>query len=215
MTAIRFCHQVQKSVFPFLGAALLYKAWVRVASKREGANPGSPQLGDCKQSPQTPLRHFTKSDSKSNLEILGRRPLLIMNQKFALWLLFCFFTLVCPKILDPRDVDAPFLSCYDYIICGVFSCIAETQKSSSFTDHDAGGGVSGLVLANRLTEDPNGLLPKSFLPKRLLTSSSYGPGPRSRQPASSARPTTLSPTNNSPAITTKTSFCIPSKTGMV
>ncbi|KAK2627695.1 hypothetical protein QTJ16_002341 [Diplocarpon rosae] len=39
--------------------------------------------------------------------------------------------------LDPRDFDAPFLPCYDYII--------------------AGGGISGLVVANRLTEDPNGL----------------------------------------------------------
>jgi hypothetical protein len=38
--------------------------------------------------------------------------------------------------LDPRDLNAPFLPCYDYIIVG--------------------GGVSGLVVANRLTEDPNG-----------------------------------------------------------
>ncbi|KAE8450374.1 hypothetical protein EG329_006448 [Mollisiaceae sp. DMI_Dod_QoI] len=37
--------------------------------------------------------------------------------------------------INPRDLNPPFLDCYDYII--------------------AGGGVSGLVVANRLTEDPN------------------------------------------------------------
>jgi len=44
--------------------------------------------------------------------------LLIMNQNLAFGLLFCFSTLVRSIILDPRDVDAPFLACYDYIICG-------------------------------------------------------------------------------------------------
>lgn len=53
-----------------------------------------------------------------------------------LLLLVTFATLVLSLHLDPRDLDAPFLPCYDYII--------------------AGGGISGLVVANRLTEDPDG-----------------------------------------------------------
>ena len=62
--------------------------------------------------------------------------LLKMNSKAALVLLFAFCALTRSLHLDPRDLNAPFLPCYDYIIVG--------------------GGISGLVVANRLTEDPNG-----------------------------------------------------------
>ncbi|KAG4440670.1 hypothetical protein IFR05_003868 [Cadophora sp. M221] len=53
----------------------------------------------------------------------------------TLVLLFALLKLAHSLHLDPRDLNAPFLPCYDYIIVG--------------------GGVSGLVVANRLTEDPN------------------------------------------------------------
>lgn len=83
-----------------------------------------------------------------------------MKATLAPWLLLCFFTLVCSRIIDRRDVDAPFLACYDYIVCGGVPGadlhISRISRLYIFIDSSAGGGVSGLVLANRLTEDPNG-----------------------------------------------------------
>ncbi len=83
-----------------------------------------------------------------------------MNLMLALWLLFSVLTLVSSIILDPRDVNAPFLACYDYIICGEANYaelrIYQFLRYRNLTDASPGGGVSGLVLANRLTEDPNG-----------------------------------------------------------
>ncbi|CZS89081.1 related to alcohol oxidase [Rhynchosporium agropyri] len=58
-----------------------------------------------------------------------------MLSKYTLVLLCAFIGLTLSLHLETRDLNAPFLPCYDYIIVG--------------------GGVSGLVVANRLTEDPN------------------------------------------------------------
>jgi choline dehydrogenase len=58
-----------------------------------------------------------------------------MSPNLALTLI-CFLTFTHSLRLDPGDLNAPFLDCYDYIIDG--------------------GGTSGLVVANRLTEDPDG-----------------------------------------------------------
>ena len=84
----------------------------------------------------------------------------------ALWLLFSSLTLVSSIILDTRDVNAPFLACYDYIICGEATyaklCNYHFLRYQNVTDTSPGGGVSGLVLANRLTEDPNGTSPIFF-----------------------------------------------------
>lgn len=41
--------------------------------------------------------------------------------------------------LDHRDLEASFLDCYDYVVVG--------------------GGISGMVVANRLTEDQDGEKP--------------------------------------------------------
>ncbi|KAH9220253.1 hypothetical protein DL95DRAFT_358025 [Leptodontidium sp. 2 PMI_412] len=55
--------------------------------------------------------------------------------KATLVLLCVLLELTHSLHFHPRDLNASFLPCYDYIIVG--------------------GGVSGLVVANRLTEDPN------------------------------------------------------------
>lgn len=136
-----------------------------------------------------------------------------MNRMLALWLLLCFFTLVCSLILDPGDVDASFLACYDYIICGGVPC-ADPHSSQVLTDSSAGCGVSGLVLANRLTEDPNGTSPEFFLTKQWLTCQSHRPGARSWRRASPLAQITPPDANDSVAIITRTSLCTPSKTDM-
>jgi len=59
------------------------------------------------------------------------------------------FTLASSVRLEGRNLNGQFLDCYDYIIVG--------------------GGISGLVVANRLTEDPNGKSqPRSLTATRIL-----------------------------------------------
>jgi hypothetical protein len=47
-----------------------------------------------------------------------------------------------------------------------------------------GGGISGLVVSNRLTEDPNGMFSESGRMEQCVTSQSDGPSTRGWQPAS-------------------------------
>jgi hypothetical protein len=89
------------------------------------------------------LHNLTHFGFRIPLDRNTHMELLTMHSKATLVLLLAFFALAHSLHLDPRDLNAPFLPCYDYIIVG--------------------GGISGLVVANRLTEDPNGK------PSQLLT----------------------------------------------
>jgi hypothetical protein len=82
-----------------------------------------------------------------------------MSWNIALVLLFSFFRLTCSLRLNPRSLNSTLLNCYDYIIVG--------------------GGISGLVVANRLTEDPNGAFTFPSPMAQALILSSDSPGPRS------------------------------------
>ena len=53
----------------------------------------------------------------------------------TLWMLTCLIGSVWTRHIEGRDLNAPLAESYDYVICG--------------------GGISGLVVGMRLSEDPN------------------------------------------------------------
>ena len=65
-----------------------------------------------------------------------------MMRLFSLYLQFYFLAISLAPRISPRDLTSLVLDCYDYVIVG--------------------GGVSALVVANRLTEDPDGMSSISY-----------------------------------------------------
>lgn len=105
-----------------------------------------------KQTPRWPL--IARALFALLLHLGGLFLLVMMAGSFALILsILCFLPLASLVHIKPRDFDAPFLDCYDYIIVGASHPMRMCKGTNVL---QAGGGVSGLVVANRLTEDPNG-----------------------------------------------------------